>query len=220
MFNYFVDGYGLVTERDKTSENCNLFLAQWHILRNNKGLLTDADRDWFMQNMILKKNAKGLYNRRSVEQEPVRSVSQDEILGFLISSKLLNTPNAEKIWKHLRGHFGTYNNTGRLTDCIPYNPANFYAWGQIVGSVLSNMFLPFYIANLLIAIHKDPSNTSSKIMYWMEMEVMPKTWINKTLFKIYNKQMIKQYGDDYLRRLLSLYHNAESLDFPIFQELI
>lgn len=220
MFEYFKMGWGIVTENDPNTENCNLFLAQWHILKHAKGELTEADRDWFMANMTSKKNADGLYNRRSVETEPVRSVSQDEILGFLISSTLLRTPNAEKIWKHLITHFGTYNNTKRLRDSIPFNPANFYAWGQIVGSKLSCLFLPFYIANLLIAINKDPSNTSSKIMYWMELEVMPKTWINILLHSIYEKEMIKQYGGDYVSFLLHFYHGREDkVNFPIFKEL-
>lgn len=219
-FQYMRPGFGLVTENDPNTENANLFLAQWHILKNNKGKLTDADRDWFIANMETKINSKGLYNRRSIETIPVRSVSQDEILGFLISSTLLQTPNAEKIWKHLITHFGTYNNTGRLKDSIPFNPANFYAWGQIVGSKLSYLFLPFYIANLLIAINKDPSNTSSKIMYWMEMTVMPKTLINIFLFNIFKKQMIKQYGGDYVSVMLHIYHNAEKPEFPIFKELL
>ena len=220
-FEYFKMGYGLVTENDPTTENANLFLAQWHILKEAKGELTDEDRDFFMQNMVLKINPEnGLYNRRSIEELPLRSVSQDEILGFLISSTLLRTPNAEKIWKHLITHFGTYNNTGRLKDSIPFNPANFYAWGQIVGSKLSCLFLPFYIANLLIAINKDPSNTSSKIMYWMEFEAMPKTFINNLLYSVYENKMIKQYGADYVSFLLHFYHGREDkVNFPIFKEL-
>jgi hypothetical protein len=217
MFEYFRKGFGLVTEHDPLTENCNLFLAVWHILK--KDSLTEADRTWFMESMTMKKNAKGLYNRRSEESEPVRSMSQDEILGFLISSNILVTPNGQKVWDHLITHFGTYNNTGRLSEYIPYNPANFYSWGQIMGSKLSYLFLPFYVANLLIAIHKDAQNTSSKIMDWMEFQVMPKTWINKILYKIYEKQMKKQYGENYISVMLHIYHNAESAEFPIFKEL-
>lgn len=217
MFEYFRKGFGLVTEHDPITENCNLFLAQWHILKGNT--LTEVDREWFMESMIMKKNSKGLYNRRSEETEPVRSMSQDEILGFLISSKLLNTPNGEKIWNHLKSHLGTYNNSGRLSEYVPYNPANFYSWGQIVGSKLSYLFLPLYICNLIIAMNKDASETSSKIMDAMEFMVMPKTWINKILFKMFEKQMIKQYGPNYFSIMLHIYHNAESAEFPIFKEL-
>lgn len=219
MFEYFKMGYGIVTENDPNTENCNLFLAQWHILKNAKGTLTDADRDWFMANMTSKKNKHGLYNRRNVETEPIRSVSQDEILGFLISSTILKTPNAPKIWNHLKSHFGTYNNTRRLRDYIPFNPANFYSWGQICGSLFSYFFLPMYLINLLIAINKEPSNTSSKIMYWMEFEIMPKTKTNVYLYNIYDKKMKKQYGNDYVSVLLHLYHNKEKPEFPIFKEL-
>ena len=219
-FQYMRPGFGLVTENDPTTENANLFLAQWHILKHAKEGLTEADRDWFMANMTSKKNADGLYNRRSIEGVPVRSVSQDEILGFLVSSTLLSTPNADKIWKHLITHFGTYNNTGRLRDSLPFNPGNFYSWGQIVGSKLGYLALPLYIINLLIAIHKDPNNTSSKIMLWMEFATMPKTHINKILHSIYENEMIKQYGSDYVSFLLHFYHGAENKqEFPIFKEL-
>jgi hypothetical protein len=219
MFEYFKMGFGLVTKRDPTTENCNLFLAQYHILKHLKSGLTDEDRDFFIANMETKINARGLYNRRNIESAPTRSMSQDEILGFLISSKLLNTPNGEKIWNHLKTHFGTYNNTGRLSEYVPYNPANYYSWGQIMNSKLSYLFLPLYVCNLMIAMHKDANETSSKIMDAMEFMVMPKTWINKILFKMFEKQMIKQYGPNYFSIMLHIYHNAESVDFPIFKEL-
>lgn len=209
-------GFGLVTEHDPITENCNLFLAQWHILKDS---LSEDDRNWFIQNMSLKKNSKGLYNRRSIETKPVRSMSQDEILGFLISSKILSTDHGKEIWKHLVWHLGTYNNSGRLSEYVPYNPANFYSWGQIIGSKLSFAFLPFYVMNLLIAMNKDASETSSKIMDWMEFQVMPKTWINKILYKIFEKKMKKQYGEAYISVMLHIYHNAESENFPIFKEL-
>lgn len=220
MFEYFKMGFGLVTKRDPTTENCNLFLAQYHILKHLKSGLTDEDRDFFIANMETKINERGLYNRRNIEPAPTRSMSQDEILGFLISSTLLQTSHADKIWKHLVTHFGTYNNSGRLSEYVPYNPANFYIWGQIVGSKLSNIFLPFHVINLLIAINKAPIHTSSKIMYWMLYEAMPKTWINTILHSIYERQMIKQYGSDYVSFLLNFYHSTESQqDFPIFKEL-
>jgi hypothetical protein len=211
-------GFGLVTENDPNTENCSLFLAQWHILKENNTGLTEEDRDWFIENMKLKKNKDGLYNRRSVETVPVRSVSQDEILGWMVSSTLLSTPNADKVWDHLKWHCLSYNNTGRWLDYLPFNFGNLYSWSMMVGSKIGYLALPIYIINLLIAIHKEPANTSSKIMYWMELEVMPKTYINLLLHAIYEKEMIKQYGGDYVSVLLHKYHNAEKPEFPIFKE--
>lgn len=220
MFEYFKMGWGIVTENDPNTENCNLFLAQYHTLKHNKLGLSKEDRDFFIKNMSLKINQLGLYNRRSIEGEPVRSVSQDEILGWMISSDLLVTNHGVEVWDHLIRHWGSYNNTGRVLDYLPFNPGNGYSWGQIVGSKLSYLFLPIYIINLLIAVSKEPSNTSSKIMLWMELEVMPKTWINIFLYNIYKNKMIKQYGPEYIRILLHRYHNKESLtEFPIFKEL-
>lgn len=219
-FTYFRMGFGLVTENDVSTENANLFLAQYHILKNNRVGLTDADRDWFTQNMTSKKNSDGLYNRRSIEGIPLRSVSHDEILGWMISSHLLGTLHGEEIWNHLKWHLGSYNNTGALVDYLPFNPGNYYSWGQICGSWLSYLFLPIFIVNMLIAINKPVEDTSGKIMYWMSFDVMQKGWINSILHSIYENKMIKQYGADYISVLLHYYHNAEKPEFPIFQELL
>lgn len=218
MFEYFKMGWGIVTENDPNTENCNLFLAQYHILKNKKSGLSKEDRNFFIKNMELKKNELGLYNRRSVEQQPVRSVSQDEILGFLISSELLATNHGAEIWDYVIKHCGSYNNTGRWLDYLPFNPGNGYSWGQLIGSKLSYLFLPIYTINMLIAISKESANTSSKIMLWMELETMPKTWINRMLHSIYEIRMIGQYGTDYDTAMLKAYHNKESKDFPIFKE--
>lgn len=216
---YFKMGYGLTTQADPITENCNLFLATYHILKHLKSGLSKEDRDFFIQNMELKVNQFGLYNRRSIEGNPVRSVSQDEILGWMISSDLLVTSHGADIWSHLIRHLGSYNNTGRWLDYLTFNPGNFYSWGQIVGSPLSYIFLPIYVINLLIAISKEPANTSSKIMLWMELETMPKTKINSILSSVFEHRMIAQYGADFVSVLLHKYHNRESEEFPIFKEL-
>lgn len=218
-FEYFRLGFGLVTEHDSSTENCNLFLAQHHLLKDANGNLSNEDVKWFEENMKLKINEKGLYNRRSEETTPVRSVSHDEILGWMISSLLLGTNHKDVIWKHLIRHFGAYNNTGRFSDSLPFNPGNFYTWGQICGSWFSLLFLPIFAVNLLLAINKEPKNTSSKIMYWMSFDAMPKTIINMMLFNIYDDKMKKQYGNEYVSYLLHFYHNAEKPEFPIFREL-
>lgn len=220
MFEYLKMGWGLVTENDPNTENCNLFLAQYHLLKNVKEGLVQEDRTFFLQNMLLKNNKLGLYNRRSVETTPPRSVSHDEILGWMVSSSLFDTNHKNEIWDHLVWHLGSYNNTGNLMDYLPFNPGNFYVWGQLCGSWLSYLFLPIFVVNMLIAINKAPNDTSGKIMYWMSFDAMKKTWINGILQSIFENKMIKQYGSEYVSALLHAYHNAENKqDFPIFKEL-
>lgn len=212
--NYFREGFGLITSNDPDTENCSLFYAEYLTLKQE---VTEEDRQFFCNNMLLKLNERGLYNRRSIETIPVRSVSKDEILGFLVASKILNTNHGKVIWKHLITHFGAYNNTGRLLDYLPFNPGNYYPWGQIMGSFLSYLFLPMFIVNLFITCNKGPQNTSSKILNWLEFKNMPETFINKQLCKYFEKKMKAQYGEKYLDGLFNIYFNMESrVEFPLF----
>ena len=126
---YFKEGFGLVTENDPVTENCNLFYAEYLLLKRNHESLSEEDKVFFTKNMEMKINDRGLYNRRSIETTPIRSVSHDEITGWLVASRVLCTDHGKDIWRHLISHFGTYNNTGRLSEALPFNPANFYAWG-------------------------------------------------------------------------------------------
>jgi hypothetical protein len=216
-FEYFKDGFGLVTKRDPTTENCNLHYAQYLVLKSKPNVL---DLVFFGKNMKMKLNDRGLYNRRSIEPLPVRSVSKDEILGFMTASHLLNTEHKNKIWKHLITHGGGYNNSGRLLDYLPFNPGNFYNWGQLVGSKLSYLFLPIFVINLMIACNKKPQETSSKLLYDLIFRTIPKTFINKILFKYYDKKMKSQYGDKYLYEMYCIYFAAESkTEFPLFVQL-
>lgn len=216
--NYFKDGFGLVTTNDPNTENANLFYAQYLSLKERTNT---EDLIFFRRNMRLKLNERGLYNRRSIEPNPVRSVSKDEILGWLVASKILDTEHGVNIWEHLLAHFGSYNNTGRILDYLPFNPGNYYAWGQIVGSKLSLLFLPFFVVNLIICCNQEPKNTSSKIMYWLEFKNMPDSFINKQLSKYYERKMKAQYGENYLLGLYNIYFNMESRsEFPLFKELL
>lgn len=214
MNKYFKDGFGLVTEQNSTTENCNLFYAQYLALKK-----PDVnDLIFYRRNMRMKVNERGLYNRRSVEPLPVRSVSKDEILGFMTASVLLKTEHAGKIWRHLLTHFGGYNNTGRMFDYLPFNPANYYNWGQLVGSKLSYLFLPIFVANMLIACNKPVVDTSSKIMYWLIFKTIPTTKLNNFMHTYYERKMKAQYGENYLRGLYEIYFSTESrTEFPLFK---
>lgn len=219
---YFKRGFGLVTKNDPTTENCNLFYAEWLALKAKRlHMPEDSDLENFISDMIMKLNNKGLYNRRSEETNPVRSVSHDEITGWMVSSRILGTNHGKNIWKHLITHFGGYNNTGKFLDALPFNPANFYAWGELTDSwIMSKPFFLMYLTNMMISINKDPKNTSSKIIYWLELSVMPKSFLNDMLWNIFEKKMKKQYGEKYLHSLFEIYFSMEDRDnFPIFKEL-
>lgn len=213
---YFKLGFGLVTYRDQTTENCNLHYAQYLALKG----ANVQDLEFFNKNMELKINDRGLYNRRSIEPLPTRSVSKDEILGFMTASSTLGTDHKDKIWKHLLTNFGAYNNTGRFSDSLPFNPGNFYNWGQLVNSKLSYLFLPIFIINMIITCNKNKQETSSKIMYDLILRTIPKNFVNKQLSKYYEKKMKSQYGESYLLELYSIYFPSESkTEFPLFVEL-
>lgn len=214
---YFKEGFGLVTENDPETENCNLFYAEYLTLKKQ---INQQDVDFFVNNMNLKRTSSGLFNRRSKEPTPTRTVSKDEILGFLVTSKICNTGHGKEIWKHLITHFGTYNNVQEWRGRMPFNLGNFYTWGQLVDSPLSYLFLVMFTINLIICSNKKPEDTSSKIMYWLIFQNLKETTLNKMLKKYFEKKMKAMYQEDYKKSLFNIYFHMESQEnFPIFKEL-
>lgn len=215
-FEYFKAGYGLVTENDPNTENANLFYAQYLLLKRS---YTPEDYNFFTINMLTKWNTeRKVYNRRSGKD--TRSVSHDEITGWMVSSYILQTSHKRQIWNHLMTHLGSYNNTGKLLDYLPFNPGNYYAWGAYVESPLRWAFLPIYFINMMLASHGDKQATSSKIIYWLELNSMPKTWVNLQMKKIFENKMIKTYGLNWLEELYAIYFGAEKRDeFPLWVAL-
>lgn len=217
-FDYFKAGYGLVTEADPTTENCNLFYAQYLALANDS--MTQVERtqelSFFQINMLLKRIKPGLFNRR--KQPDTRSTSHDEITGFMVASHLLKTTHKHEIWKYLVMHLGVYNNNGKVW--MPFNPGNFYAWGAYAESSLRWLFAPLYAINLAISVAKDKGETSGKIIYWLELYTMPEDWFNKTLKSYYTKKMLAMYGKDWLASLYDIYFSQEDkLHFPLWKAL-
>lgn len=211
---YFKAGYGLVTESDPWTENCNLFYAEYLLL---KGSVDIADFDFFTINMLAKWNPdRKLWNRRSGND--TRSMSHDEITGFMVASHLLKTSHKTFIWNHFLKSFGSWNNTGRVIDYLPFNPGNYYAWGAYVESKLRWLFLPLYFINMILAISKSPNETSSKIIYWLELFTMPENKINNWMKRIFVNEMTKQYGKNWLRKMYLIYFGKESLNFPLWKE--
>jgi len=208
---YFSPIYGLVTKADQISENAGLFLAQYHASkRDKKGF------DIYLQKMNNAETDSGLYMRSANHKE--RGVSHDEITGMMASSYLFQTIHKDIIWHQLKQNFGAYPAVViDWTDYLPFNPANYYPWGQYVGSIFSYAFLPFYTLNFFLAINKGENQTSSKLIYWLELETMPKTFINKGLKKAFEYKMKKQYGENFLFNMRRIYFNQEDVEeFPLF----
>jgi hypothetical protein len=205
--------YGLVTRQDPISENAGLFLAQYAASKPDAIALST-----FSSKMRLAKQPNGLY-ARSVKHLQ-RSVSHDELTGMLATSKIFNTQHRFEIWKQLKANFGAYPAiVMSKKDYLPFNPANYYAWGQYVDSKLSYLFLPFYIFNLFESCNDEKIDTSSKLVYHLELVTMPKNVVNKALLGYYENKMKQQYGENYLLKLRKIYFSNETPDFPLFKVL-
>jgi len=213
MINYISMIYGLVTKHDPITENGGSFLAAL-AAHTPTAIVLSA----FSSKMRLAKQPNGLYARSAKHLS--RSVSHDELTSFFATSKIFNTSHRFEIWKQLKANFGAYPAIvmGK-SDYLPFNPANYYAWGQYVDSKLSYLFLPFYIINLIETCNDDKNETSSKLIYNLELTTMPKNAINKALFSYFEKKMKKQYGEKYLLELRKIYFPKETPDFPLFKVL-
>lgn len=211
MFSYFSNIYGLVTKHDSTTENGGLFLAQY-IITNPTALALST----YYSKMKLAKQANGMYARST--NHLTRSVSHDEITGMMAVSAKFNTFHRFEIWKSILTNFGAYPAiVMNKSDYLPYNPANYYAWGQYVGSIFSYLFLPLYFINLIIASNKKKEETSSKLIYHLEFSTMPKSFINNKMFSYFENKMKEQYGSAYLMQMRKIYFSKETEDFPLFK---
>ena len=81
------------------------------------------------------------------------------------------------------------------------------------------MFFPLYFINMTISLSKDKQQTSSKLIYWLELNTMPSTALNRFLKDFFNSKMTSQYGADYLKKMRMIYFNQEDEDFPLFKEV-
>lgn len=210
---YFSPIFGLVTKHNPTTENGGLFLAQY-LVHNPRG----EGRDIFLAKMNNAINPDGLYKRSAHHTK--RSVSHDEITGMIASSHMAGTIHKNIIWSQLKQNFWAYPAVvENFTDYLPYNPANYYAWGSYVGSRWSKVFFPFYLINMMISLQKPAQETSSKLIYWLELNSMPTSKLNKFLKKYYESKVSEQYGDDYLKKMRYIYFHTEEKDFPLLEVL-
>lgn len=221
-YKYFDSIYGLVTDNDRKTENAGLFLAESIVLHNifielyNKGIdkLAGIQLSTFESKMLESFVEQGLYKRTKFHN--LRAVSQDEITGMIVSSYLLGTSHKQDITHYLATHFGNYPATG--TNKF-YNPADYYAWFRLSGNwtqILSYLFLLFYIINLLISSNKEKQNTSSKLMYMVELYCLNKESIcGKLMWKYFKWRMKLMYGEKWIKGLIDIYFHMEKENHPL-----
>lgn len=208
---YFSEIFGLITKENPTTENGGIFLAQY--MASNPS--DEQAKKIFLKKMDNAIQPNGLYKRS--QHHTKRSVSHDEITGMMASSKIAGTIHRNIIWNQLKANFGAYPAViEKWYDYLPYNPANYYAWGDYAGSKVSKIFFPLYAINLFIALRKDPQETSSKLIYWTELNTMSNSFLNKKLKTYYTDKVTEQYGVDYLYKMRRIYFNQEGDDFPLF----
>lgn len=209
---YFSEIYGLVTDGDPTSENGQLFLAEYLLLKEDTEAVTTMSKQ--LNNSRIK---PGLFHRNPLLIK--RTMSHDNLSGIFSFSKKYNTTHRKEIWKYLITHFGTYDNTHgqseQFSKYLPFNPANFFVWGLAADSILAYLFLPFYLINFVITLLKSEEDTSGKILTWVELAPLQNNLICKLLYKIFEIKMKKQYGESYVAKLLIVYHGNNSKEFPI-----
>lgn len=211
---YFSPVFGLITKHNPTTENGGIFLAQY--MASNPS--DEQAKKIFLKKMDNAIQPNGLYKRS--QHHTKRSVSHDEITGMMASSKIAGTIHRNIIWSQLKQNFWAYPAVvENFTDYLPYNPANYYAWGSYVGSRWSKVFFPFYLINMMISLQKPAQETSSKLIYWLELNSMPTSKLNKFLKKYYESKVSEQYGDDYLKKMRYIYFHTEEKDFPLLEVL-
>ena len=155
----------------------------------------------------------GLYNRGQFESDfpkgVKRSISHDNISAFSAISALTDGFNpdsaAKRIYNYGLKHAFAYNNTYDIIS-LPMNPGNYSAWAYNGGSkILWYFFLPFIVINMLISLNKPRENTSSKIIYFIELYPNRNKFIWKKLWSFYKAKMEKQYGKKWLKALMGIY---------------
>lgn len=208
------------TEGRRGNENGILFYAEYLILKEMFGeKLTDNDKYIFWRIMGGLEVKAGLYDRGKSDKDvenPKRSISHDNISAIASVSNLLKTPHAKDIAEYGLTHFFVYNNNQKGFR-LPMNPANYSAWLALANIfvILELLFLPFFLINYMISMSKEKQNTSSKLLYLVELYPLrnsKKFWW-RLLYKNYISRLKKQYGEKYLREIFSIYF--KNYDHPI-----
>jgi hypothetical protein len=215
---YLSEKYGLVTDNDPVTENGQLFLEELRQLTPE-----DKSLNELMNTQLLNSRVEsGLYHRNP-ELSDRRCMSHDNLEAIFAYSFSTKTPHRFTIWSYLLWHCGTYDNTKGKTSqfqkYLPFNPSNFFIWGLCAESKIYLLFFPLFLITLVISCNKPVSDTSGKILSSVGLTPHKDHWIVKYFYRYYEKKMKAQYGDDYLKKLLTIYHGSNSTEFPILKVL-
>lgn len=212
--NYFSEIFGLITRHDQTTENAGLFLAHYFVLKLILGEpILEHEKLIFLEKMANARVSEGLYRRSKHHTQ--RTVSHDEITGMLISSKILKTGHGVEVMDYIERHFLNYPATGVAKF---YQPSNFYMWGLLTGRRWTAVFYPFYAASFFLSIRKPKIETSSKLIYLIELYTTKDiSFSSKVLWTFFVAEMNKVYGKDWIRGLFEIYFNGEHDNFPLLE---
>lgn len=207
---FFSPIYGLTTLHDQETENGGLHLAQYLRLKSDLNIEdTVEDLIIFQNKMFDSKVSEGLYRRDKTRNE--RTVSHDEITGFLVASKLLWTIHHKEIWSYLLKHAFIYDpNNNRPYPA--FAPQWICLWGELMGSWLFKWLLPYTLISMLITTKSgSQQDTSGKLLYF--------TLLNRDsfLWKIYVSRMEKLYGSKWCQKVFSIYFHTEPKDHPLIE---
>lgn len=211
---YLSEIFGLITKRDPTTENGGLFLAHYFTLKLILGVpILDEEKKIFLQKMDNAKVSEGLYRRSKHHTE--RTVSHDEISGMLISSHVLKTDHGNSILNYLETNFLNYPATGVNKF---YQPSNYYMWGLLTKRKWTGVLFPLYLTSMMISIGKPKDQTSSKLIYFVELyNVRNLTSFTKLLWKLFVTNMKNQYGECWVKELFAIYFHTEDADHPLIE---
>jgi hypothetical protein len=217
---YITTTYGLTGEYDPTSENGQLFLVDYiFLLGANDRILEAIFASDVLKTQIdnSKTGIEGLYHRNALLT--TRTLSHDNLSAIFAWSYATGSNHRFEIWKYLVKHLGTYDNTQGTSTAfsrhLPFNPANFFAWGLCSNSILAYLFFPIFLINLIISSNKPKNDVSGKILAFVEMYPLQKNLLVKLCYKYYTNKMTKMYGENYHYEIRKIYHGGNSAEFPI-----
>jgi hypothetical protein len=196
-----------------TTENGILYQSEFVMLQDIIGTLDDMDKSRFSRTVDALELEPGLYCRsrqeKSEDSATRRTISQDNIDGIVYGGLICGTDRYSKdVAKYALKHFGIFNNTSRFV--LPLNPGNFFDWFLSGGYfILSIFFLPVFIINYLLTIHKDKNNTSSKKLYLLCLYAMRKTKIMRYFYRHFCEHMVEMYGEEFISEIYKIYYPAE-----------
>ena len=197
------------------NENGILFFCEYLILKQISGQsLTSRDKETFISIIRGIEVVSGLYDRGAsdkIRENPKRSQSHDNLSAIASISKMLGTSHASEIASYGLKNFGIYNNNQKGFS-LPMNPANYSIWLALANksAFLQILFLPFFLINFIISMSKKKENTSSKLLYLVELFPLKEIQPYGLLYSLYLARLKNQYGEKYLKEIFGIYFKDEN----------